>query len=151
MKLRWIIAAAVSFGALASEAVARTREALRPPPSSSEPLNDVLQDAQAWVNADPASRVFSPVAATGSMLPLFGSNAILCLEKVTASDLLPGDIAVYVNTARKLNIVHRVREVRSNGVLFDGDNNKGSDGWVSPAAVNYRVARIYYAQRKPAP
>lgn len=122
------------------------REANNPPPSSSYTVLTVTVDAQQWVARAPVSRSYAAVRPTGSMLPLFGSNAILLVEHSDGTDLRAGDIATY-QRADGLSIVHRVREVGHGAILFGGDNNDTGDGWVPMGAVRGRVAGILYASR----
>jgi len=84
------------------------------------------------------------------MLPVFGGNSVLLLEKARSDELVPGDIAIY-DDLHSGTIVHRVREVNSRGaVLFTGDNNDklGSDGWIAGSRIRWRVAGILYANQK---
>lgn len=116
------------------------------PPSSGYTELTVTVDAQRWADRAPVTRSHTGVVGTGSMLPLFGKNATLLLEYVTADQLTAGDIAIY-ERADGQRIVHRVMEVGSGAVLFSGDNNNASDGWVPKGAIRQRVAGILYATR----
>lgn len=115
------------------------------PPSSSYTLLTVTADAQQWVARAPVSRSYTLVAGTGSMLPLFHKNAVLLLEHSDGTDLMAGDIAIYQRKGG--TTVHRVMEVGADAILFSGDNNNASDGWVPKGAVLWRVAGILYATR----
>lgn len=57
------------------------------------------------------------------------------------------DIALYERDPAQSLVCHRVKEVRKDGVLFDGDNNHYSDGWVSPDKIRWRVAGILFTKR----
>lgn len=122
------------------------REDNNPPPSSSYTVLTVQVDAAQWVQRAPITRTYSTVAASGSMLPMFGSNAILLLEHTDGTDLRAGDIATYLRDDG-LSVVHRVREVGNGAVLFGGDNNDVGDGWISKERIRHRVAGILYSSR----
>jgi hypothetical protein len=127
----------------------RTREEANPAPSSSMEKQTALNWALRWAETDPG-RSYREVAATGSMLPVFDSRSVLLLERVKASDLKPNDIALYATAldgSGDATISHRIREVRPDGVLFDGDNNQASDGWIAPGRVRWRVCGILYTRR----
>jgi hypothetical protein len=108
----------------------KASETRTPPPSSSNDVATTFADAKAWA-AQKAGRIITPIAATGSMLPLFGSNSYVGLEPVTAAELTKGDIATWYDPARKVHVIHRVVDVTRAGVFFDGVNNSRSDGWLT--------------------
>lgn len=120
------------------------KEEVQPAPSSSITIEKVTSDAYAWALRSPGNRSVSLVAATGSMLPYFGSNSVLLVEPATGFDLVEGDIAIYDH------VVHRVRSVNERGaVLFTGDNNANtsSDGWIAAERIRGRVAGILFARK----
>lgn len=123
-----------------------SRESRNPPPSSSYPMAQVDHDAAEWVARDPAWRHKLPVAGTGSMLPMFGKNSVLLLER-TDGDVTEGDVALYEKTDNSGTIVHRAVAIGDTAVIFSGDNNHGSDGWISKTRIRWRVAGILYSQR----
>lgn len=129
---------------------ADSREPANPAPSSSITIEVATVDAYAWALRSPGKRSVSVVKATGSMLPVFGSNSVLLVQPATGFDLTPGDIAIY-DTPAGQGIVHRVREVNERGaVLFTGDNNANtaSDGWIASERIRGRVAGILFARRQ---
>lgn len=81
------------------------------------------------------------------MIPTLDDSSLVLMEEVTIADLRPGDIAVYYSPKRKLEICHRVMEIKDGFVLFEGDNNFGNDGWIPGAWVKYRVAGVLYGHR----
>jgi hypothetical protein len=136
--------AAIVCGLILSLLVAscgrQTREERKPMPSAA--MSHARAESWASVHWDfPAlGRTHHTVKDTGSMLPLFGSTSILLTEP--ARDIQAGDIVIY----GERQIVHRVREVRDEHALVDGDNNKASDGWIPLASVRARVAGILYSK-----
>jgi len=126
----------------------RSREEASPPPSSSYDMAIVMADAQTWASQSPG-RIVGTVAPTGSMLPFFGSNALLLLEPVNGLTLTNGDVATY--KSGDTQVVHRVDYVNSKGdVIFHGDNNgnMNTDGYIAADKVAFRVAGILYAKRE---
>lgn len=126
----------------------KTKEQNNPAPTSGFPHSAMMHEAGMWAMKAPLTRSYASVAATGSMLPVFGSNAVLLLEKVISSQLRPGDIALYEKLDKSGTICHRVREVNKRGaVLFTGDNNDNTrpDGWIVGDRIRWRVAGILYA------
>jgi hypothetical protein len=121
-------------------------EAANPPPSSSRAPGDFNAIVIAWLAVAPGNS-WSAVKPTGSMLPLFGSNSVLLLERSNGADLAVGDIALYARGDAL--IAHRVRATSQTAALFTGDNNDPlrPDGWIAHERIRYRVAGILYAQR----
>jgi hypothetical protein len=126
-----------------------SRDSHKSPPSSSYEMDAVVRDASRWVNVDPARRGWVHVAGTGSMLPMFGANSVLLLERTDGTDLRVGDVALYDREDRSGTIVHRVRVVGDTAVIFTGDNNpgNGSDGWIAKSRIRWRVAGLLYSSR----
>jgi len=124
------------------------RELDNPAGSSGYTRLVVREEATRWAAAHP-NRSWSEVLPTGSMVPVLDSGSILLLEKVTGTDLRPGDIAIYARPGLP-NACHRVREVSKSGAaLFTGDNNRGTqpDGWIASSRIQWRVAGILYTRR----
>lgn len=148
--MRWfLITALVLMAGCAERATEPSRESRNPAPSSSYTLDRVNRDAAMWVAGDYTRRASVAVAPTGSMLPMFGSNSVLLLERSDGTDLRVGDVALYAKEGGKGTISHRVRAVSETAVIMTGDNNTGlqSDGWISKTRIRWRVAGILYAQR----
>lgn len=124
------------------------REDVTPTASSSMSKVEAISLARLWAAFGNPERSYCEVLPTGSMLPVFGSNAILLLEKVDSADLLVGDIAIYGREGSP-SVVHRVRAISSTAVLFSGDNNDPTkpDGWIAKERIQWRVAGIIYAKR----
>jgi signal peptidase I len=133
----------------AERATEPSRESRNPAPSSSYTLDRAHRDAAMWVAGDYTRRASVAVAPTGSMLPVFGSNSVLLLERSDGKDLRVGDIALYIKESGDGTISHRVRAVSETAVIMTGDNNTGlqSDGWISKTRIRWRVAGILYAKR----
>ena len=122
------------------------RESVNPPPSSARAPAEFNAVINAWLAVAPGN-TWSVVKPTGSMLPLFGSNAVLLLEASNGKDLTVGDIAVYASGGDL--VVHRVRLSSGTAIMFTGDNNDSlrPDGWITHDRIRYRVAGILYGQR----
>ena len=120
------------------------REQSNTPPTSHMSRSEAVNLAALWQLADTQHRSYSFVSATGSMLPVLGSNSVLLLESVTVADLKKNDIAIYENAAGNGTIVHRAKAVSPDGVYFEGDNNTWPDGWIKPDRIRWRVAGILY-------
>jgi hypothetical protein len=123
----------------------RETRTLSPAPSSSYPKAVVLEDARAWEKRDASRRQVFGVQATGSMLPYFGSNAYLLVERNDGLEFSPGDIA----TLKDSLLTHRVRLVEDGALIMSGENVSATstDGWVALDDIGWRVAGILYAQR----
>lgn len=76
-----------------------------------------------------------------SMEPAIHAGDSLLIVRCTAADLHVGDVAAWEDSHGVWR-VHRVMEVRPDGVLFCGDNAK-TDGWVKPVCVRGRVVQIF--------
>ena len=69
-----------------------------------------------------------------SMEPTIMTHA-LCLTDMVHKDVKVGDVVVYRHTYEDgptVLIVHRVIEIRDDGIVTKGDNNEEADGWVTP-------------------
>jgi uncharacterized protein YceK len=114
-----------------------------PAPSSSIDQAEAWSMGHSWsLSASGRACVFPK--DTGSMVPTLDSHTMLLLERVTARDLRPHDIALYSKAADGTGdetICHRVLKVNSDGfVYFCGDSTYYVDGWVAPQRIRWRVA-----------
>ena len=128
----------------------RKNVAEKPGPSSATAYNAALNDAYAWAAKSPG-RVVHAIASTSSMLPHFASNAIVGLEPVTPDQLTVGDVATYVSPVTKTSVIHRVAVIQDGHAIFDGINNRRSDGWIPLTAIRHRLGAIFYADRSTTP
>jgi hypothetical protein len=115
------------------------RETVKPPPTSGLTRMEAIQMGYAWQESH-KGRYFREVNPTGSMLPAFGSTAVLLFEAVTAGELKPHQWAEYWNGVQ--SVVHEVTAVREDGVRFSGINNRYSDPWIKPDAIRGRVCAV---------
>ena len=122
------------------------RDDLRPAPSSPLTRQDALAIGALWKQSNPEKRDYCAVAPTGSMAPILDSRSVLLIERASADDLRKNDLSIYLASAVQ-SICHRVIEVRPYAVLFDGDNNRRSDGWIPAGRVRWRVAAIIFTRR----
>ncbi len=121
-------------------------EQKRPAPSSSLTKSEALQIGARWKQTNPAQRSYCEVNPTGSMVPILDSRCVLLLERVSADQLRKNDISIYMR-GDDVTICHRVMDVRNGAVLFEGDNNPRSDGWVTSERILWRVTAIIFTQR----
>jgi hypothetical protein len=121
-------------------------EERRPAPSSSLSKSEAMNLGVMWKLSNPALRAYCEVAPTGSMVPILDSRCVLLLERVKADQLRKNDISIYLSDDNA-TICHRVMDVKNGSVLFEGDNNPRSDGWVAPSRILWRVTAIIFTQR----
>ena len=139
-RLATALLGAVLFASTASA----SREDHKHAGSSSISRENNIAMAKFWAALAPG-RSWANITPTGSMLPTADSHSIFLLETVTAAQLKVGDIALYARG--DVLMAHRVVEVRSDGIYFDGDNNQWPDGWIAPDRIRFRVAGILYSAR----
>ena len=120
-------------------------EQKRPAPNSSLTKSEALQIGARWKLINPAQRSYCEVNPTGSMVPILDSRCVLLLERVSADQLRKNDISIYMR-GDDVTICHRVMDVRNGAVLFEGDNNPRSDGWVTSERVLWRVTAIIFTR-----
>ncbi len=141
------LALGLAFAPVAGRAgVGVVAEQKRPAPSSSLTKSEAMQIGARWKQTNPALRSYCEVQPTGSMVPILDSRCVLLLERVSAGQLRKNDISIYMR-GDDVTICHRVMDVRNGGVLFEGDNNPRSDGWVAPDRILWRVTAIIFTQR----
>lgn len=106
--------------------------------------DQAVRIAAAWSREAPTTHAWVPVLGTGSMKPTLDEHCLLLLVKVTAKELKPGDIAIYVQLRdASKTTVHRVVTLDKWGnVLFTGDHNVRHDQWVTPERVQWKVVKI---------
>ncbi len=123
------------------------REMANPAPTSYMSRKEAVEVARSWAARKPEQRSWSGLKNTGSMLPVLDSNSVLLLEKVNPADLRVNNIAVWARdniVGPDTKICHRVRKLEPDAVLFEGDNNQRSDGWVIFDRILWRVAGVLY-------
>lgn len=109
-------------------------------PSSGRTTAEVLRLVEALRAADPELR-FLQVSATGSMAPLFGSNAVLAMEPVDPADVRAGDIVSVVVGGREL--VHVVEQAGPVELRTRGFASRRGER-VAPAQVTGRATTVLY-------
>lgn len=145
----WLVLAAALLWLLlcpGSQGMETLREDRKPAPSSSLSKAEAIALGNLWKQTDPQKRDFCLVSNSGSMAPVLDSRSVLLLEKATAADLRKNDISIYHRDTGP-TVCHRVVEVGATSVLFDGDNNRASDGWIPADRIRWRVVSIIFTRR----
>lgn len=94
-------------------------------PVSNVSLNVALKDAGDLVSGRPDFKVLR--VEGGSMLPYFGSGAVLVVKQIPAGKLRAGMVVVYTNRFNE-TVAHRlVGESPAAGWIARGYNNRASD------------------------
>jgi signal peptidase len=80
----------------------------------------------------PALATDTPVVAvfSESMLPTFYKGDMIIVQGEPNYNV--GDIVVYDSPVYKYPIIHRVIEIKPDGLVTKGDNNRAPDPWVTP-------------------
>lgn len=117
-----------------------------PAPSASYGIDEVRLDAGAWVTRKPG-RVWTHVAATGSMLPLLDERCIALYEQYVGQVLSNGDVIYVERSAGLAPTLHAITAQNTDSVRTSGLNVR-SDGWVKKSAIRYRLAGVLYSERK---
>ena len=73
---------------------------------------------------------------TASMEPTISTGSIILAQCISPSDLAVGDIAVY--RMENSLIVHRIKDIKGDYVIFKGDNNNFVDSPVRKKKVLYK-------------
>jgi hypothetical protein len=142
------LALGLAFAPVAGRAgVGLVAEQKRPAPSSSLTKSEAMEIGARWKQTNPAMRSYCEVHPTGSMVPILDSRCVLLLERVSADQLRKNDISIYMR-GDDVTVCHRVMDVRNGAVLFEGDNNPRSDGWVARDRILWRVTAIIFTQRE---
>ena len=88
---------------------------------------------------------------TGSMEPTIRARCIVMAVPVSPEEVREGDIVTYTRTAVDTSgghfripftVVHRVREIRDDTFIFQGDNESEPDPSVRAEQIGYRVVWI---------
>jgi hypothetical protein len=103
------------------------RETVKPPPTSGLTRMEAIHMGHVWEESG-AGRYFREVNPTGSMLPCFGSTAVLLFEPVTIRDVKLHQWVEYWNGV--CFVVHEVTVVQGDSIRLSGVNNRYSDPWV---------------------
>ena len=88
---------------------------------------------------------------TGSMEPTIRAHSLVLAVPVDAAEIKTGDIVTYTREAAdtgghfhiRLTVVHRVRAVKGDVFIFQGDNETEPDPPVSAGQIGYRVVWIW--------
>lgn len=101
-----------------------------------------LTEAQALAMAGGLSQRVTPplsfgsIAPTGSMRPALDERSVVLFEPYVGQALRVGDLVEFDRAG--LRVLHRVIEVRRNGVITQGDANPAPDGLVPLSAITRR-------------
>ena len=88
---------------------------------------------------------------TGSMEPTIHARSLVLAVPVSPDEVSEGDIVTYARTAKDVGgghvripftVVHRVREIRGDTFIFQGDNESEPDPPVRAEQIGYRVVWI---------
>lgn len=133
-----------------SEAPRESRRTLAIAPSSSVRPGAAMTVALSMARSVRGTRIYG-VQGTGSMRPLFDSNAIVLSEAAAFDHLRVGDIVLFQHPTLETAVVHRIVEKRGHGFWTKGDHNGRMDD-VLVTRGNYlgRVYGILYTSRMPA-
>ncbi len=90
------------------------------------------------------------IIMTGSMEPAIPARSLAIAVPVDAEEVRVGDIVTYTREAVdtggrfhiRLTVVHRVKEIRGDIVIFQGDNEEEPDPPVRAEQIGYRVVWI---------
>ena len=72
----------------------------------------------------PVVSVFS-----NSMVPTFYEGDMLIVVGVDTGNLKVGDVVVFESNVKNHPIIHRIVEIRDDGIVTKGDNNPSIDRW----------------------
>lgn len=110
-----------------------------PPPAVDVTRNQAWRDAEAVAGLEPGR--LTVIGAGSSMLPVYGENTVLVLQKVPYEDLVTGMNVAYRNDSGTV-VLHRLVTRDAGGWRAIGLNNETSDsGRVTP----YNLLGIVYA------
>lgn len=79
---------------------------------------------------------FGTIQATGSMKPTLDERTVVLYEPYLGQPLKVGDIVEFARGPQR--VLHRVVEVRRNGVVTRGDNNDRDDGLIPFSQITRR-------------
>ena len=86
-----------------------------------------------------------------SMYPLVRYNKDYVTIAPCEGELKIGDIVLFIDQKRKLNVVHRVWDIRDHMVLTWGDNCAHADGWIPSELIWGKVILIERGKRNIVP
>ncbi len=93
------------------------------------------------------------VTLTGSMLPTIRINALSIVKCCDISDVRTGDIIVFYNAQRDMNIIHRAVEITGEGddirIVTKGDNNAAADGDPVTRSNFIGIAKVTFNRAAP--
>ena len=145
-----VLLLALTLGCLMFGCSNKTVEQMNPAPSSSL----TLQQATDLAKLDTmviSGGSYSPVSATGSMLPLFDSHSMLVWEPTPPlASLLVGDIVSADEGAlgQPKYFCHKIEKIdlSNQAVWISGANNIWPDGWIPYAKLHGRLMAIIYSK-----
>ena len=88
---------------------------------------------------------------TGSMEPTIRTHSLVLAVPINPEEVREGDVVTYTRTAADtagghlripFTVVHRVREIRGDIFIFQGDNESEPDPPVRAEQIGYRVVWI---------
>ena len=86
-----------------------------------------------------------------SMYPLVRYNKDYVTIAPWEGELTIGDIVLFIDQKRNLNVVHRVWDIRDHMVLTWGDNCAHADGWIPSELIWGKVILIERGKRNIVP
>ncbi len=113
-------------------------------PAPSAPVTKPIarSDAMYWATRYP-DRMWGPVSATGSMVPMLDSNSIVLLVRYTGQPLRKGMVARF-DRGDLPNVLHRIEDVNTTHVFISGLNVSRADGWIPKTEVSAILAGLFY-------
>jgi len=121
-----------------SGSVQRTERGKASPPSVDVTRNQAWRDAEAVAGLEPGR--FTVIGAGKSMLPIYGENTVLVLQKVPYANLVAGMNVAYRNE-RGAVVLHRLIAKEPDGWRAIGLNNPEED---ATRVTPYNLLGIVY-------
>lgn len=119
-----------------------------PPAAKTPPSTDVTR-LQAWKDAEAVAALapdrYTVIGKGDSMLPVYGPNTVLVLQKVDFDALEPGMNVAYMSSHGTM-VVHRLLERKGEGWRVAGFNNPDED---RDLVTRYTLLGVVYAAFAP--